>query len=532
MIHRSTLKGYILEELLARLIKQSGYSLLVDKRQDSWSLDGGGNGLRVHGRGADHQVDVLGELNVPIEFQLPIRLFLEAKCRTGRSDLRDVRNASGTIDDVNQFYTARDASSTPPPRRYQYRYALASTSGFTQAAAYYAVTHQITLVDLSGPSVQWLRDLVSRIANSLLKLARKSGLKKFPVSQMREAMRRALGTHPDAAIDLDAEDSISRPASRAATTPQPDNGLDPRRLARICADSAAEVHRRLFLAWTTSPFLVFLQPADDGRAIAAVRSAATTPGRQVVGRLGFVGSSPSKGQWALEAVNDRAPVSETREELRPRRRATGPAMTLLIPPELEPFLIEAEQGRHPEGGRAVRPAFNVQVAPETRAQILYEPVSLRDGPNSAESSEFGGDIWERLRASNWVEPVLDDDASVVLDEPTDRPFLWTEEAYGALIERLRSEGAPQAKIIEAAALDDGAVTRASVYRLANRAADMTLRGITKPALRVARDLVAEGLLDPLAAPPLAAVYLHGVKASHFVVPTEFTEYVDQGLHHV
>jgi hypothetical protein len=73
------LRGYLLEQALAWLLRNSGYRLLVDESQDPDELISSGNGLSVKGRGAEHQADVLGEFAFTPAFSLPIRLFLEAK---------------------------------------------------------------------------------------------------------------------------------------------------------------------------------------------------------------------------------------------------------------------------------------------------------------------------------------------------------------------------------------------------------------------------------------------------------------------
>jgi hypothetical protein len=59
MASEETLRGYLLEAL-ARLLRHTGYRLLVHESQDRAELKQAGNGLRVRGRGADHEVDVLG----------------------------------------------------------------------------------------------------------------------------------------------------------------------------------------------------------------------------------------------------------------------------------------------------------------------------------------------------------------------------------------------------------------------------------------------------------------------------------------
>jgi hypothetical protein len=101
-ISRETLRGYILEEVLAYLIRNTGYRLLVDPSQDPAELDMRHNGLVVKGRGAVHQVDVLGELSWIPAFTYPLRLFVEAKFRGRSTGIPEVRNLVATLMDVNQ----------------------------------------------------------------------------------------------------------------------------------------------------------------------------------------------------------------------------------------------------------------------------------------------------------------------------------------------------------------------------------------------------------------------------------------------
>src|SRR5437016_5882482 len=104
MASRESLKGYLLEEILAYLIRNTGYTLLVDPVQDPEQLELRGNGLVVRGRGAVHQADVLGEFEWIPAFTYPIRLFVEAKCRRARTGIGPVRGAVGVLNDINQHY--------------------------------------------------------------------------------------------------------------------------------------------------------------------------------------------------------------------------------------------------------------------------------------------------------------------------------------------------------------------------------------------------------------------------------------------
>src|SRR4051794_17362076 len=118
-ISKETLQGYLLEEVLAFLIRNTGYRLLVDKTQDPQELENQGHGLVVKGRGSVHQVDVLGQLEWIPAFTFALRLFVEAKFRERKTGIEVVRNAVGTLLDVNQN-NFPGANEIPPRRKYSY----------------------------------------------------------------------------------------------------------------------------------------------------------------------------------------------------------------------------------------------------------------------------------------------------------------------------------------------------------------------------------------------------------------------------
>jgi hypothetical protein len=60
VIAETTLRGYLLEETLAWLLRDSAYELLTARDSDPELVTQGAE-LRVRGRGATHQVDVLGQ---------------------------------------------------------------------------------------------------------------------------------------------------------------------------------------------------------------------------------------------------------------------------------------------------------------------------------------------------------------------------------------------------------------------------------------------------------------------------------------
>src|SRR5690606_26207105 len=105
MVGLRTLKGYLLEEAPAWLLRTSGYRLLTeadDTARPPWKvLEKRKHGLVVRGRGAWHQADALGEFPYVPPFSLPIRLFAEAKFTSPPVGLSVVRNGHGVVHDLN-----------------------------------------------------------------------------------------------------------------------------------------------------------------------------------------------------------------------------------------------------------------------------------------------------------------------------------------------------------------------------------------------------------------------------------------------
>ena len=167
VVSKETLKGYILEEVLAYLIRSAGYRLLTDPSQDPRELDWRHNGLVIKGRGAYHQVDVLGELQWIPAFTFPLRLIIEAKFRKDPTYIDLVRSSVGIIHDVNQnIFPLLEGEEIYP--KYQYVYAIFSTSGFSRNAVKMAIAYKISLIDLSGSDYDQLKDAIETDAAHIL----------------------------------------------------------------------------------------------------------------------------------------------------------------------------------------------------------------------------------------------------------------------------------------------------------------------------------------------------------------------------
>lgn len=491
VIRLSALRGYVLEELLAALLKNSGYDLLVDESQDPVVLSNQGNGLRVRGRGADHQADVLGQLRLRLPFMHPVRLFVEAKHRDAPTGLADVRNALGVVNDVNEHYsTALAAQSASRYVRYQYRYALFSASGFTDDAQRFAIAQQISLVDLRGPAFAWILDSAARIAEALLTLAEFARLGSFPVGQMRQALRFALGTWPfgdgsDAPLKYSDAASSARNAQGASGTA---DSLPPDRLADIAAQ-AADLDGRLYLGFTDSPFLLVLQPDDSAETEAVLDSSQ----ERIAVELRFAGETTDRGDWTLTSVDHDREVT----------------LRIALPPAFEELLLEPVDRTDSRQESATVRTVTIALGEED-GELVFQPA--RD-PGSRAATELAPDYRRRSR----LDPTLASHTD--LGETSAE---WTAAATNELLLRLRYENWPHAEIIEFAASHGGLIDRNDVYEIAGYAADRMLRGFTRPTNRIAKDLIRQGFIPRGVRMPLVTQYASGVAASHWTVPTEFT----------
>jgi len=287
MTYRAVLRGYLLEESLAWLLRNTGYRLLVRDSQDPDELVMEGNTLVVQGRGTTHQVDVLGEFALTPAFSLPIRMFIEAKFYRDRCMLAVVRNAHGVIHDVNENFV--HVSGSRPRRRYQYAYALFSANGFTEQAQAYALAQQISLVDLSGASFDWLRNSISDAAAELYERRNQYHVRRFPVSWIRNELRLRLGTALPGAQDFAEIDPAPGIAANAPRFRAAAAGIIDAFTAALRIRERAE----LLLGFPAAPFILTLSADDPERFI---EYAEHHPAHAV--RLRRIGSG-SHAEWAV-----------------------------------------------------------------------------------------------------------------------------------------------------------------------------------------------------------------------------------------
>ena len=165
---KSQARGYLLEIVLSKLIEINGYDVI--RVEDGREIVTKANGLNLRGRGGFHQFDTLGKFRITPPFVYPIRLFLEAKfySDTSKVGIDRVRMGVGILEDVNTNYSTVEMDDEElAVEKYQYHYAIFSTSGFTEAAQRFAIAHKIYLIDLSGDEYRRIIDFIKQIVDKL-----------------------------------------------------------------------------------------------------------------------------------------------------------------------------------------------------------------------------------------------------------------------------------------------------------------------------------------------------------------------------
>lgn len=263
----SALKGYILEELIAYFIRTSGYSLLVDRSQDTYSLKNGSAGLEVRGKGAWHQADVLGQFDMHPAFTYPLRLFTEAKffAPSKKVELPAIRNAVGTIIDVRSAPIIVK-NNVPIQQAYRYEYALFSATGFVDSAVEMAVQYQLSLIDLSSSEYE---PLLKAISLSAKKIASKHKGQKGVVRNIRYIIRRELRTSEDRFLHEPPDNRAGKFYNSLC------NEL------RFALDEAKKLDR-LYIGTVNAPFFLVLKPNNAREFEDYARSKIDSPHKVII----------------------------------------------------------------------------------------------------------------------------------------------------------------------------------------------------------------------------------------------------------
>nr|WP_165375103.1 restriction endonuclease [Malaciobacter halophilus] len=154
------IKGLLLEEVLLNLLKESGYSTVNNANNDA-TLKQGHSGIEVKGRGWNHQIDAIADFIMTPPFSYPVRLLLEAKFYSSKVGIDIIRNAVGVLKDVDEYWVTNNNEISK--QRFNYQYAVFTSSSFTNPAQRYAFAQDIYLIKLENN--KYFLPIVSSIRN-------------------------------------------------------------------------------------------------------------------------------------------------------------------------------------------------------------------------------------------------------------------------------------------------------------------------------------------------------------------------------
>ena len=184
--------GAVLEEVMLELLRVSGFATVESLAGDP-TIDPLAPAVTIRGRGADHQIDAVADPLVGFPFLNPTRLLVEGKAyaQSRRVGLDIIRNAVGTVKDLREHWVPMADSVVGGPR-YDYRYAVFSTSEFTKPAQRYAYAQDVYLLPLRRS--RFLRPVVEAIERlrDWFQASGDRGMNGLPLDQYRRHIRRTI----------------------------------------------------------------------------------------------------------------------------------------------------------------------------------------------------------------------------------------------------------------------------------------------------------------------------------------------------
>ena len=149
--------GKAFEILVKHILINVGFS---EVQSDGLYVFDGTPGQMIQGLGEAHNADVLLEPPVQTPFYFRTRLLIECKDYSEKTGLNIVRGVYALREDINHFniverddLIARRCQNRPvfsdEYDRFSYQVAIASTSGFSIPAQYYATAYRIPLIEFN-----------------------------------------------------------------------------------------------------------------------------------------------------------------------------------------------------------------------------------------------------------------------------------------------------------------------------------------------------------------------------------------------
>lgn len=179
----SYLKGLLFEIVMKELVKKSGFS------QEDYLLQANLQKTKLHGRGAPHQIDILGVFRLGIPFIHPLLLVGEAKNFRYKIGLKEVRAFLGTYIDIIQFSRINTKAPMNVRRndlfepKYTYCPVFFSMKGFKRTAETLMFAHGINYFSYENSAIM---EQIEKLVARLLKQVRHNRIVDTDYKQFRE----------------------------------------------------------------------------------------------------------------------------------------------------------------------------------------------------------------------------------------------------------------------------------------------------------------------------------------------------------
>lgn len=154
-IERGKLKGYLLELVLAKLLKQNNYIPVDSTHEPKKRVRENRKGfIEFKGRGCWHQIDLPFDYNRKVPFIYPIRLLGEAKFHKKAIDKTYIREYIGVLKDIQENYFVEDGAKLKNLTRRRLEVGTVfSASGFQKEAEKLAYAHGIKTISYKNNPV-------------------------------------------------------------------------------------------------------------------------------------------------------------------------------------------------------------------------------------------------------------------------------------------------------------------------------------------------------------------------------------------
>lgn len=182
------IKGAILEFIVRNILKSCGFTNVLEEKPFVFK---DGDLLKINGKGAAHDADVLMDPPIQIPFSYPMRIIFECKAYSSKVGLPIIRNALGLREDINNFEIVtkdflikrknnnRTAYAIENRNRHLYQVGIVTLGDFTTPALEFAVNCKIPLLSIEQNFNTTIANKINEIAQETINSYTNSDVENF-----------------------------------------------------------------------------------------------------------------------------------------------------------------------------------------------------------------------------------------------------------------------------------------------------------------------------------------------------------------